>query len=100
MLAYDDLEKIIDFLTQAEKKKAEEKMATLQHSKAKIQLAKADYTRKLQGREPLHGIVCKACPERVILLSDTLKPPRWTPFELPQPFLRAGAPCPESPFPV
>ena len=74
VLAYDDLEKIIDFLTQAEKK-AEEKMATLQHSKAKIQLAKADYTRKLQGREPLHGIVCKACPERVILLSDTLETP-------------------------
>ena len=42
VLEYDDLEKIIDFLAQAEKK-ADEKMVALQYSKSKIQLAKADY---------------------------------------------------------
>ena len=97
VLAYDDLEKIIDFLTQAEKK-GRGKMATLQHSKAKIQLAKADYTRKLQGREPLHGIVCKACPERVILLSDTLKPPRWTPFGATSAISTGRCPLPRKPI--
>ena len=68
------LEKIIDFLAQAEKK-ADEKIATLQYSKSKIQLAKADYERKLQGRENLNGIVLKDIPKRVILLSDTLEEP-------------------------
>ena len=48
VLEYDDLEKIVDFLVQAEKK-ADEKIATLQYSKSKIQLAKADYERKLQA---------------------------------------------------
>ena len=74
VLEYDDLEKIIDFLAQAEKK-ADEKIATLQYSKSKIQLAKADYERKLQGRENLNGIVLKDIPKRVILLSDTLEEP-------------------------
>ena len=50
VLEYDDLEKIVDFLAQAEKK-ADEKIAALQYSKSKIQLAKADYERKLQGHE-------------------------------------------------
>ena len=45
VLEYDDLEKIIDFLNQAEKK-ADEKMAALQYSKSKIALAKADYEKK------------------------------------------------------
>ena len=74
VLEYDDLEKIIDFLAQAEKK-ADEKIATLQYSKSKIQLAKADYERKVQGRENLNGIVLKDIPKRVILLSDTLEEP-------------------------
>ena len=74
VLAYDDLEKIIDFLAQAEKK-ADEKIAALQYSKSKIQLAKADYEKKLQGRENLNGIILKDLPERVILLSDTLEVP-------------------------
>ncbi len=47
VLEYDDLEKIVDFLTQAEKE-ADEKIETLQYSKSKIRLAKADYERKLQ----------------------------------------------------
>lgn len=74
VLEYDDLEKIVDFLAQAEKK-ADEKMAALQYSKSKIQLAKADYERKLQGQQKFHGTFLKDCPERVILLSDTLEVP-------------------------
>lgn len=50
VLAYDDLERIIDFLTQAEEK-ADEKITALQYSKSRIKLAKADYERKLQGNK-------------------------------------------------
>ena len=74
VLEYDDLEKIIDFLVQAEKK-ADEKIAALQYSKSKIELAKADYERKLQARQTFQGTVLKDMPERVILLSDTLEVP-------------------------
>lgn len=74
VLEYDDLEKIVDFLAQAEKR-AEEKITALQYSKSKIQLAKADYERKLQGRESLNDTVVKDIPKRVILLSDTLELP-------------------------
>lgn len=74
VLEYDDLEKIVDFLAQAEKK-ADEKMAALQYSKSKIQLAKADYERKLQGQQKFSGTFLKDCPERVILLLDTLEVP-------------------------
>ena len=74
VLEYDDLEKIIAFLGQAEKK-ADEKMAALQYSKSKIGLAKADYERKLQAQEKFKGTVLKDLPERVILLSDTLETP-------------------------
>ena len=74
VLGYDDLEKIVDFLAQAEKK-ADEKMAALQYSKSKIQLAKADYERKLQMRKNTSGTFIKDVPERVILLSDTLEMP-------------------------
>ncbi len=74
VLEYDDLEKIIDFLEQTEKK-ADEKMAALQYSKSKIALAKADYERKLKARDQLNGTVVKELPERVILLSDTLEVP-------------------------
>ena len=74
VLEYDDLEKIVDFLAQAEKK-ADEKITELQYSKSKIQLAKADYERKLQMRKAPNGIFIKDFPERVILLSDTLEVP-------------------------
>ena len=74
VLEYDDLEKMVDFLAQAEKR-AEEKITALQYSKSKIQLAKADYERKLQGRESLNDTVVKDIPKRVILLSDTLELP-------------------------
>lgn len=74
VLEYDDLEKIVDFLTQAEKK-ADEKIAALQYSKSKIGLAKADYEKKLQERQNFSGVILKDLPERVILLSDTLEEP-------------------------
>lgn len=74
VLEYDDLEKIIDFLSQAEKK-ADEKIAALQQSKAKIQLAKTDYEKKLQGQQRVQSAFLKEYPERVILLSDTLERP-------------------------
>ena len=74
VLEYDDLEKIVDFLAQAEKK-ADEKIAALQYSKSKIQLAKADYERKLQEQQNFNGVLLKDLPERVILLSDTLEKP-------------------------
>lgn len=74
VLEYDDLEKIVDFLAQAEKK-ADEKIAALQYSKSKIQLAKADYEKKLQGQQKFNSTFLKDYPERVILLSDTLEVP-------------------------
>ena len=89
VLEYDDLEKIVEFLAQAEKK-ADEKITALQYSKSKIQLAKADYERKLQTRSksPTAPFL-KDFPKRVILLSDTLEAPTldnlWNYLE---PFLR------------
>ena len=74
VLEYDDLEKIVDFLAQAEKR-ADEKIAALQFSKSKIQLAKANYETKLQGQQKFHSTFIKEYPERVILLSDTLETP-------------------------
>ena len=74
VLDYDELEKIVDFLGKAEEK-ADEKIAALQYSKSKIQLAKAGYERKLLGRKNQIGTFIKDIPERVILLSDTLEVP-------------------------
>lgn len=74
VLEYDDLEKIVEFLARAEQK-ADEKIAALQYSKAKIRLAKADYEKKLKGQQPFTSTFLKDCPERVILLSDTLETP-------------------------
>ena len=74
VLEYDDIEKIIDFLAQAEKK-ADEKIAAVQYSKSKIKLAKTDYEKKLQQQQNFNGVLLKDLPERVILLSDTLEVP-------------------------
>lgn len=74
VLEYDDLEKIVDFLAQAEKR-ADEKIEALQYSKSKIRLAKADYEGKLRGQKNPAGAFVKDIPERVILLSDTLETP-------------------------
>ena len=74
VLEYNDLEKIIKFLTEAEKN-ADEKIETLQYSKSKIQLAKADYERKLKGRQNIQNNFVYNFPERVIMLSDTMETP-------------------------
>ena len=74
VLEYDDLEKIIAFFEQAEKR-ADEKIAALQFSKAKIQLAKADYARNLEQQRQSRSAFLKEYPQRVILLSDTLEMP-------------------------
>lgn len=74
VLEYNELEKIVDFLAQAEKK-ADEKIEALQYSKSKIQLAKADYERKLQEQQNFNGVLLKDFQERVILVSDTLEVP-------------------------
>ncbi|WP_252244885.1 MULTISPECIES: MerR family transcriptional regulator [unclassified Clostridium] len=74
VLEVNDLEKIIDVLAEAEKR-ADEKMALLEYSKAKIQLAKADYENKFRGYIHTEGIVVKYFHERVIMLSDTLEAP-------------------------
>ncbi len=74
VLEYNHLEKIIDFLEKAEKK-ADEKIASLQYGKSKIQLAKADYQRKLLSQQAFNGFFLKEYPERVILLSNNLEMP-------------------------
>lgn len=74
VLEFDDLEKIIAFLTEAEKK-ADEKISLLQHSKEKIQLAKSGYESKVPVQHHTEGIVIKHFHERVIMLSDTLETP-------------------------
>lgn len=74
VLAYDDLEKIIKFLTLAEEK-ADQKIAEIQQSKARIQLAKADYEQKRDRRKTGKERFVQTFPMRVILLSDTLEAP-------------------------
>lgn len=74
VLEYNDLEKIIKFLTEAEKN-ADEKIAALKYSKSKIQLAKADSERKLKGRQNIQNNFVYNFPERVIMLSDTMETP-------------------------
>ena len=59
VLEYDDLEKIVDFLTQAEKK-ADEKIAALEYSKSKIRLAKADYEKSFRDSKSLIVLFSKS----------------------------------------
>lgn len=72
VLEYDDLEKIIMFLEQAEQK-ADEKISSLRHSKSKIQLAKADYEKKLHNWQASEGIFTKKFPKRIIMLADSVE---------------------------
>lgn len=74
VLALDDLEQIVSYLDEADRK-AEAKMAALAYSREKIQLAKADYERKLGERDKRGDAFVRVYPERVILLSDTLERP-------------------------
>lgn len=74
VLEYNDLGKIVDYLALAEKK-ADKKIAALQYSKSKIQLAKAAYERKLNGMPESKDMFLRELPARVIMLSDTLEKP-------------------------
>lgn len=74
VLQYADLEKIIAFLSAAEKK-ADEKLAAIQRSKEKIMAAKHDYESKLHGQPKIVGYNIREYPARTILLSDTLTTP-------------------------
>lgn len=74
VLEFDDLQNIIDFLTEAEKK-ADEKIALLEYSKAKIQLARSDYENHLRGQHNMKDMTIKLFPKRVLLLSDKLETP-------------------------
>lgn len=72
VLEYDDLEKIIEFLEQAEQK-VDKKIASLQHSKSKIQLEKADYEKKLHHLQAPEGVFTKKFPKRIIMLADPVE---------------------------
>lgn len=77
VLEYDDLEKIIHFLEQAEKR-ADEKIAELQNSKAKLILARASYEKKLPDRSSsshIKEMYVMNFPERLIMLSDAVDTP-------------------------
>lgn len=74
VLEYDDLQKVVDFLSQAEKQ-ADKKIADLQYSKSRIQLAKKNYENKIQEKQSFEGSLIKEFPSRVIMLSDTLEVP-------------------------
>lgn len=74
VLEYDDLEKIVNFLKNAEKK-ADDKIQELQYGKSKIQLAIRTYEKQLQKYKMSDTILLKEYPERIIFLSDTLEEP-------------------------
>lgn len=74
ILAYDDFNKIIAILKQAEKS-ADEKIAELNYAKTKIQRARVFYESKLNGEQQNENIFIKHYPQRVILLSNTMETP-------------------------
>ncbi len=74
ILAYDDFNKIVATLKQAEKS-ADEKIVELNNAKTKIQRARIFYESKLKGEQPNESIFIKHYPQRVILLSDIMETP-------------------------
>lgn len=74
ILAYNDFNKIVEALKKAEKC-ADEKIAELNYSKAKIQRARIFYENKLNGNQTQETIFIKEYPKRIILLSDTMTKP-------------------------
>lgn len=74
ILTYDDFNKIVATLKQAEKS-ADEKIAELNNAKTKIQRARIFYESKLKGEQPSESIFIKHYPQRVILLSDIMETP-------------------------
>lgn len=74
ILEYDDFNKIIDKLKQAEVS-ADEKITELNYAKSKIKRARTFYEDKLNGEEEKDNIFIKQYPQRVILLSETMDTP-------------------------
>ena len=74
ILEYDDFNKIIQALKKAEKS-ADKKITELEYSKAKIQRARTFYEKKLNGNQAQENLYMKECPERIILLSETMTEP-------------------------
>lgn len=73
-LQYDDLETTLNFFHQAEIK-IDEKILELNDCKSKIQSAKSHYEEKLREQQLGEEIFVQELPERMILLSNTLKEP-------------------------
>lgn len=73
ILEYDDLEKIVEFLKQAEKN-VDEKISLLKKSKSKMQSARKVYENKLEMRDS-EDMFEKEFEERIILLSDAMEYP-------------------------
>lgn len=74
VLEYDNLEEIVEFLKRAEQK-ANQKIEQLKYAKSKIQLARADYEKKQNGKQMNHDIFYQQIDERVILLSNSMQEP-------------------------
>ena len=74
ILSYDDFNKIINTLKQAEKS-ADEKIAELNDAKAKIRRARIYYEGRLNKGLPAQGPFEKYLPQRTILLSDSMQTP-------------------------
>ena len=72
ILELDSLEKIISMLDSAERK-ADKKISELLHSKSVIQSAKSAYRAKLISQSNTPKFYIREFPERVIMLSDTMK---------------------------
>lgn len=69
ILDLNDLQKIVDYLTEAEKK-ADAKIAALQYCKAKIMLAKSNYMEKIYNQSINEDIFIQEIPKRTIMLSS------------------------------
>lgn len=74
VLSYNDLEKIVSFLSTAEDK-AHEKIKSLNQSLKKIRLAKESYLSKIKLQDVEKEMFIKKIPSRVILMSNELKTP-------------------------
>lgn len=74
LLEYDDIEKIIDSLKNAEKK-ADEKIRAIDFAKNKIQKARNYYEEKLQSKTTSEKFYVRHFPRRIILLSKNLHTP-------------------------
>ncbi len=74
MLEYDNLEEIVEFLNEQSKRQIK-KIEQLKYAKSKIQLARADYEKKQNGKQMHHDIFYQQIDERVILLSNSMQEP-------------------------